>query len=115
MEAWVVPFLVVLLILSGFQITKISDGLQGVRNRLWEIDAKLDAVLKHAGIQFDPYADVPPRVVEALRAGNKIEALKHYRDATQASLKEAKEYVQRLERRTVVKGTAAQHAAGGDR
>ena len=46
-----------------------------------------------------PAADSYPDVVAALRAGNKIEAIKHYRAATGVGLKEAKDAVEALERR----------------
>lgn len=41
----------------------------------------------------------PPGVLEALRRGKKIEAIKEYRAATGAGLKDAKEYVEELQRR----------------
>ena len=40
----------------------------------------------------------PPGVMEALRAGNKLEAIKHYRNATRVGLKEAKDAVEAIER-----------------
>jgi ribosomal protein L7/L12 len=59
-------------------------------------EAKIDLLLKHAGIIYDPHANVPPGVVEALRAGRKIEAIRQYRMATGVGLKEAKEFVESL-------------------
>jgi|RhiMethySRZTD1v2_1073278.scaffolds.fasta_scaffold169596_7 ribosomal protein L7/L12 len=59
-------------------------------------EAKVDLLLKQAGITYDPHANVPPGVVEALRAGKKIEAIRQYRMATGADLKEAKEFVESL-------------------
>lgn len=41
----------------------------------------------------------PPGVVAALRAGNKIEAIKLYRDATRSGLKEAKDACDALEKK----------------
>jgi ribosomal protein L7/L12 len=38
-------------------------------------------------------------VGESVRAGNKIEAIKRYRDETGAGLKEAKEFVEEAQRR----------------
>lgn len=66
---------------------------------LSRLEAKLDALLKHQGIQFDPYADLAPSVLDALRRGKKIEAIKEYRLVSGAGLKEAKEYVEELQRR----------------
>ena len=66
---------------------------------LSRVEAKLDALLKHQGIQFDPYAEVAPPVLDALRRGKKVEAIKEYRAVSGAGLKEAKEYVEELQRR----------------
>ena len=66
---------------------------------LGRVEAKLDAILKHQGIQFDPYAEVPPKVIEALQRGQKIEAIREYRLATGIGLKDAKERVEEIWRR----------------
>ena len=59
-------------------------------------EAKVDLLLKHAGLTYDPSANVPPGVLEALRAGQKIEAIRQYRMATGVDLKTAKEFVESL-------------------
>lgn len=64
------------------------------------LEGKLDALLKHEGVQFDPYADVAPAVLDALSRGKKIDAIKEYRAATGAGLQDAKEYVEELQRRS---------------
>ncbi len=64
--------------------------------RLVRLEAKVDLLMKHAGITYDPHANVPPGVLEALRAGQKIEAIKLYRRATGVDLKTAKEFVESL-------------------
>jgi hypothetical protein len=63
------------------------------------MEGKLDALLKHHGVRFDPFADTPPPVRDALARGNKIEAIKEYRAATGVGLAEAKDYVEGLQRR----------------
>ena len=45
---------------------------------------------------YDPRANVPPGVLEALQAGQKIEAIRQYRMATGVDLKTAKEFVEGL-------------------
>jgi hypothetical protein len=42
---------------------------------LSRLEAKLDALLKHEGIAFDPFSNVPAPVADALRRGKKIEAI----------------------------------------
>jgi ribosomal L7/L12-like protein len=72
---------------------------RGTARDLSRLEAKLDALLKHQGIRFDPYAEVPPRVADALRRGKKIEAIKEYRASTGAGLKDAKQFVDEIQRR----------------
>jgi hypothetical protein len=62
------------------------------------INAKLDALLKHAGIDFNSPGQVPPQVADALKRGEKIQAIKLYREATGAGLKDAKEFVEAIQR-----------------
>jgi ribosomal protein L7/L12 len=70
---------------------------------LTRVEAKLDLLLQNAGLQYDPYADLPAPVVEALRRGDKIEAIKHYRQTTGAGLKDAKEFIEEVQRRGIPK------------
>ena len=66
---------------------------------LSRVDAKLDLLLKQANLEFDPYQNLPREVTDALQRGEKIEAIKHYREATGVGLKEAKDFVEEIQRR----------------
>ena len=88
---------VFVLLLSGF-----GRRLAGVEARLAamsRIEAKIDLLLKQSHIEFDPYAHVAPEIAEAVRAGKKIKAIKLYREATGAGLRESKEFVEGVQRR----------------
>jgi ribosomal protein L7/L12 len=80
--------ILVLLVLSLF----VRGGGDG--DRIARLERKLDVILKQLGI--DPAADVNPRVLELVRSGQKIEAIKLYRSETGVGLKEAKDYVDSL-------------------
>lgn len=80
------------------------SALERRLNRLSRIDAKIDALLKNAGVQFDEFQNVPADVREALERGETILAIKRFRVATGAGLKEAKEFVDEVRRRKVVAG-----------
>jgi ribosomal protein L7/L12 len=67
------------------------------RARMSHMEAKLDLLLKSAGVAYDPRATVPPGVWEAIRGSNKIEAIKLYCQATGAGIAEAKEFVEELQ------------------
>ena len=69
-------------------------------NRLSRLDAKVDALLKDAGIDFDPFRDVPADIREALERGETILAIRRFRESTGASLKEAKAFVDEVRRRS---------------
>ncbi len=58
------------------------------------LDRKVDLILKHLGI--DPNQEVNQEIVELMKAGQKIQAIKLYRQQTGAGLKEAKDYVESL-------------------
>jgi hypothetical protein len=62
--------------------------------RLRRIEKKLDAVVKHLGLDVE--SEVDPKIVDLITAGKKIEAIKLYREQTGASLSDAKAYVESL-------------------
>ena len=73
-------------------------------NRLSRVDAKIDALLKNAGVQFDEFQNVPADVREALERGETILAIQRFRAATGAGLKDAREFVDEVRRRKMVAG-----------
>lgn len=88
--------------IAGVLVAFIGARLGSIEQRLCalcRLEGKLDALLKQEGIRFDPYGDTPPAVLDALRRGKTIEAIKEYRAATGVGLKEAKDYVDELRRR----------------
>lgn len=62
--------------------------------RLALVERKLDAVLDHLGVEVpEPHME---QVAALLGQGKTIQAIKAYREATGADLREAKEAVDRL-------------------
>ena len=89
----------ILLVCVTAILLKRIGSLEARINAIARVDAKVDALLAHAGIRFDPYKDVPAAVVAALERGEKIEAIRQYRMASGVDLKTAKEFVEGLQRR----------------
>jgi hypothetical protein len=86
---------VILLIgLLGARLGKIE-----LRIAKLSIMEKLDLLLKHSGLEYDPYKNLPRAVVEAVQNGKKNEAIKRYREATAVGLKEAKNFIEEVQRR----------------
>jgi ribosomal protein L7/L12 len=97
------PALVSILILVLFLlITLLGRRLIGMEKRLAKltpIEAKLDLLLKAARLEYDPLGNLPGDVVKALQAGQKIEAIKRYREVMSISLVEAKSVIEEAQRR----------------
>jgi hypothetical protein len=94
--------LAALIVLGLLLLTAIRLRLDAIQNRiavLSRIEAKLDLLLKQANIKFDPYAHVSQDIIDALRANQKIKAIKLYREATGVGLKESKEFIEEVQRR----------------
>jgi ribosomal protein L7/L12 len=68
--------------------------MNALESRLGRLERKLDAVLDHLGIKYEE--KLSSRVRESLQKGDKIGAIKAYREETGAGLAEAKEAVERL-------------------
>lgn len=69
-------------------------------NRLSRLEGKVDALLRHTGAEFDAFSDVPPDVREALERGETLLAIRRFRQATGAGLKDAKDVIDERRRRS---------------
>ena len=84
-----------LIVLLGTRLNKIESKI----SILSRVDAKLDLLLKQSGLEYDPYKNLPPSVADAVQRGKKIEAIKRYRETTGVGLKEAKAFIEDVQRR----------------
>ena len=96
---WIVPFAV---LLPFILVVLVADsGRRAAADhqarRLAAIERKLDLVIDHLGLR-EPEPDAPAVVMQELLAGRKIQAIKVYRAATGATLREAKDAVEALAR-----------------
>ena len=87
------PFLMLLIVLIALPSGTTTKRQQ---RRLAVIERKIDLVMEHLGVDPEP---AMPEVVRALEQGNKIAAVKAYRNATGADLKESKDAVDALAER----------------
>jgi hypothetical protein len=89
---------ILIVVIAVFCTLKLAMYLKPETSRLSRIEMKLDHLLRHAGIKFDPLAFVPANVVEALKRGQTVEASKLYREATGVSPAEAFQFIEDLKR-----------------
>lgn len=75
-----------------------EQELISLRARIVELEERLDYLFKHFGLQYTGQpAWQDPRVISLVRQGNKIEAIKLYRELTNVGLAEAKSVIDRIE------------------
>jgi ribosomal protein L7/L12 len=62
------------------------------------LERKIDMIMQHLGLQYtdDVSKEVPPDVIDWVRRGNIIEAIKAYREYSGLGLKEAKDVIDEL-------------------
>ncbi len=78
-------------------LQELRLALQGLAKRLDYIEEHLVHLGHAVGYSYAPMnAEVPPGVKELVRAGKTLEAIKAYREATGASLDQARERVYSL-------------------
>jgi ribosomal protein L7/L12 len=76
--------------------------IQLLKSRINELEDRLNFLYRRLNIEYaDPNSDsvLSPQIQDALRRGNKIEAIKIYRELTGVGLAEAKQAVENLESR----------------
>ena len=74
--------------------------MQLLRSRINELEDRLNFLYRRLNIEYaDSSSDpvISPQIQDALRRGNKIEAIKIYREITGVGLAEAKQAIDRAE------------------
>lgn len=94
---WALGALAVLLcVVIGENSRRRISGEKRLAMRLASIERRLGLIMEHVGVADPPPA--LPEVVRQLEDGNKIRAIKAYREATGAGLKEARVAVEAMAR-----------------
>ncbi len=96
-----VPAVIVIggLLLANLVVLSMRSALNQrvVETRLIHIQRRLDRIAEHLGLDDDMPPEVK-RARELIRAGQKIDAIKEYRERHEAGLQEAKDAIDAIER-----------------
>ncbi len=78
-----------------------EQDLLDLRSRVIRLEGQVDYLYKHLGITFNPALEGgdDPRIIEELRKGKMIEAIKIHRELYNTGLAEAKRAVEDMQRR----------------
>lgn len=86
-------------------------NLESLEWRLKRIESKLSRLMEHAGIEDDPIHPIPgvskeaaEKITAFILDNKKIPAIKEYRNATGAPLREAKTFIDSLYRKATGRG-----------
>ncbi|WP_270942201.1 50S ribosomal protein L7/L12 [Romboutsia lituseburensis] len=83
-------------IVIGLMLSTVSYILE-VKSSIDILNKKLDKISEKVGISNELEEDLKNELIDLISKGNKIKAIKKYRDNTGAKLKEAKDYIESLE------------------
>ena len=100
--ALLAAILIVLTLYRLFVLEQRVGRLSPLESKLSRLEGKVDELLKHVGIAYDPYERLSDEVIRAVQRGEKVQAIKHYRAETGVGLKEAKEFIEEVQRRVGV-------------
>jgi large subunit ribosomal protein L7/L12 len=77
-----------------------ESEILALRARIAELEGRVDFLYRHLGITFTANTSMGDvRVIDMLKRGNKIEAIKIYREIYDVGLAEAKQAIDNLESR----------------
>ena len=70
-----------------------------LRQRVGKLERQIAFLLEHLRLEYreEPNAGVSPEILELVRGGDKLRAIKLFREETGLGLKEAKEFIESLE------------------
>lgn len=77
----------------------VERSINQLTQRVRVIEANIAVLVEHLGLTMaepEPTASVPPEVVQLVLAGNKIEAIKRYRELVPCGLAEAKAVIDQI-------------------
>mgnify|MGYP005999106149 CR=1 FL=1 len=82
-------------LILGVLIGKVLSANSNSSAKL--LENKVDAIIEHLGVEFKPYKDTPEEVMSALKNGERIKAIKLYRQFSGLGLKEASDIISHIE------------------
>ncbi|NPV01757.1 MAG: hypothetical protein HPY53_10295 [Brevinematales bacterium] len=74
--------------------------IENISKSIRVLEKKVDMIMNHLNLRYDggSHASFEYELQDLIRAGNKIEAIKRYREQTGMGLKEAKDAIEAMER-----------------
>lgn len=91
------PIWLLVAIIIGFVLGRLSRSSSD--GNLMRIERKLTMLTEHFKLKWDPTVGVPEEVLAQVRAGNRVEAIKLYRELTGIGLKESHELIDQIDKR----------------
>jgi ribosomal protein L7/L12 len=83
--------------MSVYNELQLSSFIDQVFERLRGIEAQLAILSEKAGVPYEaPSRTVPPEVLELVEGGDRMGAIKKYRELTSCGMDEAKEMIAKL-------------------
>jgi ribosomal protein L7/L12 len=77
-----------------------QDEIFELRQRVAKLERQIAFLIERLGVEYpeEPNQGVSPAVADLVQRGQKIQAIKRFREETGASLRDAKAFIESLER-----------------
>lgn len=87
-------------------MSNVEREILELKQRVARLETQLAYLLRSLGLGYPepPAHEVSPEIVDLVRRGKKIEAIKRFRQETGAGLSDAKRVIDSLEQRLVITG-----------
>jgi ribosomal protein L7/L12 len=102
-------------LVGEIKLADLDREIAEIKTRLEKIESQLGLLYRSLGITTKeaPHRKVSPELLELVKKGDKIAAIKAFREETGASLKDAKEFIESLvlyQKRSIFKDEAEKQA-----
>ena len=83
---------------GGWEMSDSNQEIEKIKMRLEKLESQMTFLQRSLGITTNdaPGWKASPEIIELIRRGEKIEAIKAFREQTGASLKDAKNFIESI-------------------
>jgi len=80
-------------------MTYVEGEVFKLSRQVAKLERQIKFLMEHLGLEYEeePNAGVSTEILELVRKGDKLRAIKFYREETGVGLREAKEFIESLE------------------
>ncbi len=92
------PFNLIVMLVLFVLLVQLWNSFARNSAKIAQLESTVEFLKKNAGVEFAPDEALKAKIVEELVGGNKIKAIKLHRETMGSGLKDAKDFVEEIQR-----------------